>query len=226
MKIISWNIDFKTPSQKNTWSYLLHTIKPDIALLQETYEPNALPKDTFVWETTPSAWGNLIYLKNRKILQVALVAEFPGRILVVKTPFLDDDLYLVNIHVPIDKDGFSRHNLQDMFLSVKDVLQNKYVFVGGDFNFGKSFDREGETSHTEIFNTLLDTYGLKNLASEFMKEDVETFRPKMKAEVRNHIDHIFVSRALLPHVSSFDVLFDDNVAKLSDHNPLIAEFSP
>jgi len=76
MKLISWNMNYWQQKDNHdlAWDYLVNTINPDIALLQETVVPELYKEQTVFLEShtcrvqDPIKWGTCVYI-NKDLLQ-------------------------------------------------------------------------------------------------------------------------------------------------------------
>ena len=108
----------------------------------------------------------------------------------------------------------------DIMMSADDF---QYIIIGGDFNAARLYDdvyfHLAEYKHRNFFNWLETDL---NLISVTGKEETQTMRGNSTHPYQN--DHIYVSKSMSELLTNSQVLADDVISKLSDHNPVAADF--
>ena len=228
MKILTWNINHR--SNGHALKYALEQEKADLIFFQECFHPlTYLTKqefqnfsDKYSWEPTGNGWGNLILSKNTGISEVAIEHKFKGRMLVSKVTIpVWGDMTLINFHTPITG-RFSRYNLQEMFQLTKEHILKGNTIICGDLNFGECFDKNGKTACGDILKKILEDYNIIDCYRIFNPSIGQTFRPSRNPDSLIHIDYVFVTKDLENRVNSCEILFNDQIKKISDHHPVVA----
>ncbi len=117
----------------------------------------------------------------------------------------------------------------------KEMRQNfnaKDILISGDFNMDRrmdenptksKFSKKGETRHNNFFDGILDL-GFHDCLRKYHSLPMRTYRHN-RGIYPWELDHMFVTPDLYERLKSIDVFVDDSILKLSDHNPIVANFS-
>ena len=99
-----------------------------------------------------------------------------------------------------------------------------YLLIGGDFNADTELDkRQGGKSHSIFFERLRD-FKLYDCCKKFNTERVRTLRHK-NSVVEWQNDYLFAGKKIYDKCISCKVIDDESLYDISDHNPILAEFS-
>ena len=233
MKILSWNIDCKI-GQNGVWNYIRTHIKPDFALLQECRVPveNFEVQNNLLLNVIGGTrnWGSCIYSKDCKVDEVSFSPEYRGwTTLGEMTPLhFSKPILLISVHAKLAGVPFVVPHLKEMFSKLLNVMKEyENLIIAGDFNAARLFDEvypqyPAHTKHKLLFDWLENELGLFDCHYKLNGKEVQTMRGKSKYPYQN--DHIFVSKSLLTRLKSCTVLANEEIYKLSDHNPVVAEF--
>ncbi len=227
MKIISWNLScFR---KQGAFEYALKHLNADVYFFQEcqhplTYLTRAAHKELigkYIWEPTENGWGNCTLSIGEPVQIIDVETKFKGRVLVGK--LRSRDIVLVNLHVPVT-DGWSRYNLKSMFEEIMPLQKDDSAIVAGDLNFGVYSDKNGKTEHRDWLQKLLGQNKLVSCFHKFHEKEKQTFRASRKA-AECMLDYIFATMDLETRVKACDVLKDESIVAMSDHNPVLAEIT-
>lgn len=229
MKIVSWNIS--CIKKKNAFEYALSNIPADVYFFQECHHPLTYLtkadftniKENFIWEPTANGWGNCIVSKRNKLEQIEIKTDFKGRVVVGKLKTNCMELALINIHVPIT-DGRSRYNLKSIFEEIGHLIETSDSIIAGDLNFGKYFDKKGNTDHQDYLQILLDKYNLISCFHKFNIIEKQTFR-HVKKPADCMLDYAFITKGIEDRLINCDVIINESIIESSDHNPLIIDLN-
>lgn len=244
MKILSWNTNYwqKQTLHAALWQYLDETLNPDIALLQESVplqlhqgfigehheSLNLSQCGTYIWEDIDPKrrWGSGVFTKNLPIRQLNIKASYPGALTVAEVKVGEDIITTISIYGLLEN-GYSITSLHRMLSDLTLLLDgklgtNRKIILAGDFNASLQFDQQqsGE-SHRLLFDRL-ENFGLCALFPQNLGQSSQTLRSDKSAKAW-HIDHFYVSKNLLDKVRKTEVLFNEQIKALSDHNPLMVE---
>ncbi len=242
MKILTYNLRFGRAG-KSHWSRVLEEVDPDIFLTQESYPPNP-QLSPFLdgglhyhasWSPVGKQhFGSAVYVKGRKSSKLDL-QHFDGNVVGVDVPEFawpnpeGCRLRIFSIHAP-DKGGYHQavHSILDGIVEVRDGCD---LVIGGDFNMTISEPHEPEPRRTceadlAIQARLRDEFGLINCWQTVHPDKplAQTLRLSENKETPYHCDGIFVPASWEERLQRCMVMSDDEWDKMSDHNPVMAEF--
>lgn len=237
MRIITWNIDFKSSEKKNRekFDYLINHLNPDIAILQECWGFPEFKKDypngkLFVKIIGDKRkWGCAIYVKDLEAQEIEEIIGDNVWLIGVEVFLADGSKMLViSVHTKIKGVPHVVPHLRKTFNDLENRL-NKYdhFIIAGDFNAARLFDKiypsKNEDYQHSLFFDELDKKWF-NCHKKFHKEEERTLWTNLtKYPYQN--DHIYVDKILGEKIIKCDVLpYDDKTKQLSDHLPIIAEF--
>lgn len=231
MKLISWNMNYWQQKDTNNlaWDYLVNTINPDIALLQETVVPELYRKQTiFIESNTCKAneaikWGTCVYI-SKDILQRSSFKDITeqyvdiknrnGKQVFAELTLNNNTFTICSLHTNTSPDGI--YSIRE---HIKQIFNNKILndsmsklIIGGDFNADIEMDNG---FFLESFNTIKVHY------YECIPKYTQTFFGNNMSE-RNHYqdDHIFVSKDLSNNISETFSWNYGKVKQYSDHTIL------
>ena len=179
-------------------------------------------------------WGSAVYVKGHKPSKLDL-QHFGGNVVGVEVhgfswPNPDGcRLRIFSIHAP-DKGGYQQavHSILDGIADVRDGCD---LVIGGDFNLTVSERHESEPVQTceadlAIQARLRDEFSLINCWQTAHPGEplAQTLRWNGNKETPYHCDGIFVPASWKEHLQKCLVTSDDKWDKMSDHNPVVAEF--
>ncbi|MEQ8788810.1 MAG: hypothetical protein RIC55_21035 [Pirellulaceae bacterium] len=242
MKIATYNMQHDRKGKSN-WTKMLDEVDPDILLAQESLAPREYQRPLIEvsweehvnWEPVVAGWGSAVYVKAGQHHPLTL-PSYRGWVVGVE---IDDfrlgdtssKLRVFSIHAPTAKESYQRavNSILDM---IREERGGCDIVIGGDFNLTISEPGEGDQVEVKkpdlaIQARLRDEFGLINCwrAANPDADLVQTLRWDRNPEATYHCDGLFVPAAWATRLTSCDVLADDEWTAISDHNPVVAEFS-
>jgi endonuclease/exonuclease/phosphatase family metal-dependent hydrolase len=244
LRIVAYNfLSGGSPARTGHWSRIHSRLLPDIVLAQECRLPQhstaerlrSADEDTLVW--APAAerrWGSAILLRGHRATPVRVPgfagwvagAEIPGPAWSAGRP-----LRVFSIHCPAGARGYIRtmHAILDRIARLRAGAD---LILGGDFNVVVGHRQPGERIRMSPGErTVLD-----RLASEFDlvscwqaanpgRPLAQTLRWSGNRVAPYHCDGIFAPSAWSARLTSCRVVTGSRWRRLSDHNPVVAEFT-
>lgn len=223
MRIVTWNMG----RAAGAWKYLTEVIRPDFALLQETFEPKDDP-DRWVWEPIGKGsvkygargtyrWGSAVWSAKRKLAPVDV--DVPAGWVAAARPEGRPGLLLISAHVELDREGRSIPILHRLLSDLTPTLlkARTNVVFGGDLNADVWFDEKYDTQRHRIAFERIEDFGLWHCNRLIPPGKRQTYRKQ--APVMD--DHLFVRSSLADRVVSCEVLADEGCP--SDHFPVVLE---
>lgn len=209
---------------KQGWKWLERNLNPDIALLQESVPPADLPSNAhFVWKSIGGGrkWGSGIYTRSLPAKEIRL-KTFKGWVTAAEIRLTGNvNLIAISLHAQI-VDGYSittlHHILSDLTVPIDGA---KHVLLGGDFNAGLLWDVKQKSPTHKIMFDRVEAFGLSNCHRMFHGDEERTFRGR--GNVNWQLDHLFITNNLSKRVRSCDILENDEIRSLSDHNPMVMD---
>jgi exonuclease III len=237
MVIASYNMQNNRKSRDN-WRAILHEIKPDLLLAQESLDPESYPdlcEGSICWQAIRGKWGSAIFSRSEK-LAILPLPEFQGWVVgaelewpeIVGTP--PARVRVFSIHAP-NKGQTYQQSVSQIIEMIASHRNGCELVVGGDFNLTISERHHSEVRSTseedrKIQKRLQDELGLVNCwqSTNADKPLAQTLRWDRDPVLPYHCDGIFVSLKIAERLVSCDVLAGDGWTALSDHNPIVATF--
>lgn len=246
MRVISWNMKNK----KSNWAYLI-SLSPDIALIQEAYNldnnlNNSLINDLTHKLKVKNKVNNFIYSKTVKSKRISFPKEFDNDFICVKTTGKNkNEIFLLSIYGNLDWHKFpnSETKLKKWFTIfagqlaitityLKSQHKARNIIIAGDFNCERRMDdnptstrfmKDGERINNLLFDFILGM-GFKNCVKKYYSE-VQRTHKHVRSSYNWELDHMFCTHELYDLLENIEVLDSVIQNKLSDHNPIIADFS-
>ena len=141
MKIITWNIDFKT-SKDGLFEFINREVSPDLLLLQEC---KTVPQDYkyTVGERIGGSrqWGSVI-LSNKFALQPLELINHQGWVVGANTSIANQNVLIFSLHAKLKDIGhYVAPHLKNIFEEIMKVKKpSDELIVGGDFNAARLYD--------------------------------------------------------------------------------------
>ena len=223
MKCLVWNMDYwKSSKKEESWSYV-QSLDPDVSLLNECSTHNS--QKNHIHHIAKDKWGCGVFSKHT-IQEVVFDKSHPDAIACGQVTINDQPITLVSLYGKII-DGYSittlHRSLSDLtHLFIQSDIRD-WLLIGGDFNADVALDeRQPGKSHHLFFERLKD-FGLKDCREKFNSERVQTLRHK-KSTFAWQNDYLFAGKKIYDKCTSCQVIDDESLYELSDHNPIVAEF--
>lgn len=243
MRIVTWNIHCFNAQQEKTLGYLINTIKPDVALLQEAKsEIEAVSKlhgyNIFGHSIGGKRnWGSYVAIKNTIDAEPLVLSVDPGWIVgVTFSNIRSKPVHAISLHTRL-KDREERPfdyvipHLYSVFDNLEPIITNKIdCIIGGDFNADVMFDRkenhpEGK-AHTPFFDHLEKDLGLVNCTKQCLPQKrTQTFFKGKSDNSGIQDDYVFVSANLKDNIMCHVPDRDSILTTLSDHLPIVVDVS-
>jgi endonuclease/exonuclease/phosphatase family metal-dependent hydrolase len=223
------------------WSRLQRALAPDIVLAQECRHPADAPGerfrprdgDTLLWTAVAARrWGSAIFLRALRGTPLP-IRGFPGWVVgaEVAGPNGARPLRVFSIHCPVGERGYVR-TLHLILDRIARVGAGADLVLGGDFNVVVGQRQPGERlgmsrGEREILERLSAEFDLISCwqACHPGRPLAQTLRWSADRIAPYHCDGIFVPAAWRARLSACRVVRGLRWAGLSDHNPVLADFT-
>lgn len=215
------------------WKVVREQLAPDILLTQECKSPDGgqFPHKTNIWtEALKGRWGTALVATSLDVTPVH-VRGFRGWITGGEVTVADKPLRIFSVHIPAGDHGYVR-TVHRMIDRLKPHARAADLIIGGDFNIAVGFRGEDEMvrmspGERKVLTRLVDELGLFPCwqAHHPDKPLAQTLRWTGNRAAPYHCDGIFAPRAWRDRLQSCEVMSGPDWDRLSDHNPVIAEFN-
>jgi endonuclease/exonuclease/phosphatase family metal-dependent hydrolase len=218
------------------WSRIKRAFQPDFVLAQEARPPqskrvSASQKGTLLWEPVQGRrWGSA--LLSEPAISPISIPGFDGWVIGGEVSAHARPLRVFSIHGPVGERGYVRtmHEILDRIASVSSGAD---VVLGGDFNVAVGYrDHPRERlsisrGERTILDRLRDDFGLVSCwqAAHPDRPLAQTLRWTANRKAPYHCDGIFVPVSWIERLVVCRVVRGSRWKQLSDHNPVVAEFS-
>ena len=232
MRIVSWNMR----KNKKAWCYFFESLNPDIALLQETSPLNGDYQFNVITKNVKKNLNNSILFKTDQPEEIPIEDTQKMGLISSRYKTEKEDLFILSIYGNLSFVGTLDYVLLETIGHfVNEMRQNfnaKDILISGDFNMDRrmddnptksKFSKQGETRHNDFFDGILDL-GFHDCLRKYHSLPMQTYRHN-RGIYPWELDHMFVTPDLYERLKSIDVFVDDSILKLSDHNPIVANFS-
>ena len=214
---------------------VLRDTRADLLLLQEA-AGFAGTAALCVWQPVRSRlWGSAIQVAHGALEPIA-VSGFAGWVAgaLWDGQAADDGIGVFSVHVPHGEGGYASrmHGILDAIGRAARRAGVRDVVIGGDFNVCISARHHSgapvRAREHALQLRLRDEFGLVN-AWDWLhprRQPAQTLRWCGDASVPYHCDGLFVPRAWAASLRSCVVLSSQRWRQRSDHNPVVATFTP
>lgn len=225
MRVVSWNLGHNSPEYRarhdDAWRYLLEELHPDVALVQEAVPPEGLDRSlVFAKPWARRAWGSAVITAPGRIRK-GFTETSGGPVVVAE---LDDGMIMASIHARVVK-GRTIPTLRKTIKTLSPRLEDRLFAVGGDLNTARGAeDIWPGRGHLEFFESLTGI-GLYDCYSELNEHtEKQSFWGRTSPHALQ-LDHLFVDMATGAQgkVTKCEILDTDEIRRLSDHGPVVAE---
>lgn len=242
MKLATYNI-LKGGSHRVHWTKMIEEQVVDLLLVQESYPhdehlPPLLYPDLrrqSVWEMVEqNGWGSAVYSLSGTLKQIC-VPGFAGWVVGAEIHGANwqstetDATMVFSVHAPSRAESYSKQ-VNKLLDEIGRIANGSEIIVGGDFNLTVSHSVESERPVSKqdmaIQARLADEFGLINCWQSANPNQPlpQTLRWTRDRTIPYHCDGLFVPKSWQDRLESCVVLSDDDWNRLSDHNPVIAQF--
>lgn len=241
MKIASYNLHFGGHvNNGNHWQKLNEEFLPDFICTQESWHPSKYfsPEEFSQFKGCVHAnvhhgkWGSAILSRKHRLEEISLsLPEFDGWVVGAKIPDMVIDglaqpLLLFSIHAP--SPGPYEPRVMRMMEAITQQWSVAPMIIAGDFNVTTAIRKESESlkntpGEFRILDRLQNEMGLLNAWQHLHPQDElpQTLRWSNQPLDKYHCDAIFLSKSLMPHLASAEVISTGEWTTMSDHNPLL-----
>jgi endonuclease/exonuclease/phosphatase family metal-dependent hydrolase len=225
------------------WSRLRTRLAPDVVLAQECRAPEDSPRerfraeaaDTLLWsQAATRRWGSAVLLRGRRATALT-IPGFAGWVVGAEVTGPSGSagrpLRLFSIHCPAGERGYVRtlHRILD---GMARLGAGADLILGGDFNVvvGQRQPRERipmSRGEREILDRLAAEFDLVSCwqAANPGRPLAQTLRWSADRLAPYHCDGIFVPSSWMARLVACRVVSGSRWARLSDHNPVVADFT-
>lgn len=236
IKLVTWNMAFWSHKAylEEAWKYLLEEIDADIFLFQEANPPQELKDDSnLLWFEIGGSrnWGTGIYSKKYPIQHLPIRSEYTGSLVVGEAQITDIiELTIISLYGLLETVGSTSYAITTLHRMLSDLTGilnghiggKRNIILGGDLNASLQCDvHYGGKAH-QIFFQRMEDFGLKNCFEPFFEGFVQTHRHSKSSRPWQN-DYFFISTTLAKKLRSCVVIDNENVRRLSDHNPVVME---
>ena len=243
LRVVAYNfLSGGSSARAGHWSRLHARLAPDVVLAQECRAPQDShgerfrvgPGDTLLWAPAATRrWGSAILLRGLPARPLT-IPGFAGWVIGAEVAGRGSGgrpLQLFSIHCPVGERGYVR-TLHEILDRIAKRRGDADLILGGDFNVvvGQRLPRETirmSRGEREILARLESEFDLVSCwqAANPGRPLAQTLRWSANREAPYHCDGIFVPSTWASRLVACRVVQGSRWAGLSDHNPVLAEFS-
>ena len=235
LKVVSWNLHNKI----DAWNYLFNEFNPHIGLLQESPQlPSDYDTNLIISKLVKQNLRNTIYTGNLKQQLIEIDEQYEIGLLSSKVTVKEDlEISLISIYGNLSFTGIlDQKIIESVGIYLETIRKNNSdanIIIAGDFNMDRRMDenptktrfsKKGERVHNEIFDSIIN-FGFSDCLRKFHPDFIQTYRHYRNRE--NYpweLDHMFATKKLYDSLQKVEVHFNEAIEKVSDHNPIVAEF--
>jgi exonuclease III len=243
LRVVAYNfLSGGSAARSGHWSRVHAQLAPDIVLAQECRAPQDSPgerfrigpSDTLHWApATARRWGSAVLVRGLRATALR-IPRFGGWVTGAELSGLDwavRPLRVFSIHCPVGERGYIR-TLHQILDRIARLAEGADLLLGGDFNVvvGQRQPRERirmSRGEREILDRLSAEFALMSCwqAAHPGRPLAQTLRWSADRAAPYHCDGIFVPASWGSRLVACRVVRGPRWAALSDHNPVVAEFS-
>jgi exonuclease III len=244
LRVVAYNfLSGGSPMRTGHWSRIRTRLAPDIVLAQECRAPQDSPGerfragalDTLLWSpAAPRRWGSAVLLRGHRATSLP-IPEFAGWVVGAELSgpswSAERPLRLFSIHCPAGTRGYIR-TMHEILDRIAPLRAGADLILGGDFNVVVGHRQPHERirmsrGEREILDRLSSEFDLITCwqAANPGRPLAQTLRWSADRLAPYHCDGIFVPSAWAARLVSCRVIRGPRWAGLSDHNPVVAEFT-
>ena len=219
MRVISWNMNKR---KEGCWEFAINNLSSDFVMAQEA---SPLIKGITATERiTTKKTNRIVFYSRDKNYQEIKMEDDNGMGLLVTSY---KDIYFINVYANLDFTPVNPPLLGFISKFVSHLRHRHYaknIIIAGDFNMDRRMDdkpgfaKKGTYPTNDFFNAIEDM-GFYDCVRKQISKPIQTFRP-VKGNFPWELDHMFCTKELYDCLKRISV----QDTKLSDHNPIIADF--
>jgi len=234
MRIITWNCNKAFRNKVN----LISKLNPDVAVIQECENINDL-----IFDDDRQPYNKFHYGLNNKIgIGLLSYTSYKFNPMNLEDTYLKLDLGIqCTVEGPLsfqmlglwtgphpDNDRIHYvHSVTTFLEKYSEWVKQNNTIILGDFNSNLTYDVKNRKSH-ETMVQMMEDAGLCSAYHYFFKEEQgketrPTFYFHKKNESTQHIDHIFIPKALAERIKNIEIGSYDEWGSYSDHVPFIMD---
>jgi len=231
--------------RKGNWDYLLNSLNPDIALLQETSSfAHEVDKTQISQAAVKRNVRNTIFVKSKPHERLKMPSkksydgEYPSGMGIICSKVNEVDigsLFAICVYGNLSFSPGLHYPLLGLITLFVTMLRNdhgaEHIILSGDLNMdrrmddnptGTRFARKGEKVTNAFFDGILNL-GFSDCLRKFYPDYVQTYRHN-RGNYPWELDHVFATDLPYKRLHAIEVMDDPVVRTLSDHNPIVADF--
>jgi exonuclease III len=222
MRVISWNMNKR---KEGCWEFAINNLNSDFVMAQEA---SRLIKGINATERSLTKKTNrtAFYSRDKNYQKIKMEDDRGMGLLVTSYK----DIYFINVYANLDFKPVDPPLLGFISKFVSNLRHRhdaKNIIIAGDFNMDRRMDdnptetkftKKDTYPHNDFFNAILDM-GFYDCVRKHISKPIQTFRP-VKGNFPWELDHMFCTKDLYDCLKRISV----QDTKLSDHNPIIADF--
>lgn len=212
--------------KKGCWEWLLDSFDPEFVMAQEA---SPLPDNitATVRTTTKKTNRTVFYSKKQNHDPVKMESDQGMGLLVTHNL----NLFFITVYANLDFKPVDAPLLGFISKFVSNLRRRHdatNIIIAGDFNMDRRMDEnptgstlalKGTFPTNNFFDAILDM-GFHDCMRKFNDKPIQTYRPR-RGEFPWELDHMFATKGLYDHLTEINV---PEMSKLSDHDPIIANF--
>ena len=220
MRVISWNMNKR--SKENCWEFAINNLNSDFVMAQEA-SPLINGINATERSTTKKTNRTVFYSRDKNYQEIKMEDDRGMGLLVTSYK----DIYFINVYANLDFKPVNPPLLGfiSKFVShLRHCHDAKNIIIAGDFNMDRRMDdnprfaKKGTYPTNDFFNAIEDM-GFYDCVRKYISEPIQTHNHN-KSNFPWELDHMFCTKDLYDCLKRISV----RDTKLSDHNPIIAEF--
>ena len=220
MRVISWNMNKR--SKENCWEFAINNLNSDFVMAQEA-SPLINGINATERSTTKKTNRTVFYSRDKNYQEIKMEDDRGMGLLVTSYK----DIYFINVYANLDFKPVNPPLLGFISKFVSHLRHRhdaKNIIIAGDFNMDRRMDdnprfaKKGTYPTNDFFNAILDM-GFYDCVRKQISKPIQTFRHN-KGNFPWELDHMFCTKELYDCLKRISV----QDTKLSDHNPIIADF--
>jgi endonuclease/exonuclease/phosphatase family metal-dependent hydrolase len=196
------------------WHYLLTTLKPDVACVQEALasaDRLVASYGTIVWSKTKPG-GTGVFVRH-SVKPTATPASLRGSYVAgVRVPLGSGSLRVFSVHVGPES-WKNQETFEPWLIS---QVQAEPTVVGGDINTSRAYSAR----HAAFLTHLIEA-GVHDCHWAKHKHEVPSFWGRQSRVAKYQDDHWFASRTLADSISDCWIEVNPLTRILSDHGPVV-----